>query len=105
MVNWKEEEWRQFRMQLETSFGMTWKELEWRQFRVYLEATFVGKVMTTWRDEEWRQFRVQLEKNFSSTYSAPHSTGTFVLNNVFKGPANFSKYFIKTMNGVNSACN
>ena len=132
MTNWREEEWRQFRMQLETSFGMTWREEEWRQFRMYLGATFAGRVMTTWKDEEWRQFRIQLEKNLATKEignwkheewsqsreqmedwkdnsaialfnSGTHSAGTFVLSNGFKGPANFAKCFIKTTDGFNSA--
>ena len=132
IINWKEEEWRQFRTQLETSFGTTWREEEWRQFRVYLKATFARKVMTTWKDEDWLQFRVQLEKNLATKETGnwnheewsqsreqmedrknnsaidisdfgPHSKGTLVLNNIFKKPVNFSKSFIKTTNGVNSA--
>ena len=107
MINWKEEEWRQFRVQLEARFAgkeISWREEEWHQFRMYLEATFAGKVMTNWNDEEWRQVRIQLEKNFGSTYSGPHSRGTLVFN-VYKGPTNFAKSFIKTTNGANSAYN
>ena len=131
MTNWREEEWRQFRMQLEKSFGMTWREEEWRQFRMYLGATFAGRVMTTWKDEEWRKFRIQLEKNSATKetgnwkheewsqsreqmedwkdnsaidfYSGIRSTGTFVFSNGFKGPANFAKSVIKITNGINSA--
>ena len=63
IINWREEEWRQFRTQLETSLGISCREEEWHQFRVYLEATFAGKVMTNWNDEEWHQVRIQLDKN------------------------------------------
>ena len=132
MTTWKDEEWLQFRVQLEKNLAtkgtgnwkheewsqsreqMEWKAEEWHQSHKQLQENSAEKELEISKVTELRQFRVQQEdstgkqmmnskdNSTADFYSGTHSTGTLVLSNGFKGPANFAKSSIKTTNGVNS---